>query len=425
MHACPSPNLHHVIYSWGRMMLGRVLNRTLCASRRLRPALSRFTLSDGIEAPCIAYQNGNTVVTVITAHRRHLFATGRHNKKNKTPSGRPPKRPPKRPRRYKWASRTVSHDVYDVLESHILDSTRRKSERFPVALETVDSPNLRQGLPDTLNPHNPEHETPPPPDPDNPYPHKTYDALVIDCEMVSMKGREQGLLSIAVLDFFTGDIVLHSLVRPAGPVTDWRRDVTGFNKQKLLDAARKGKVLSGWREVRERIFDVTTCETIFIGHALANDLRVLRIATDRVVDSMAMISRAVFEDIEKFPRNWGLNTACRELLDVTVQKRHSPHNPVEDALATRELVLQFVQNPDKLAEWAARTRANIAQIAQKEQAKQEAKIERKKLRQAKKKEKKKEKEESRATRESEGDEGETKGKDGENEKQGSSGDSRL
>ncbi|KAI0533555.1 ribonuclease H-like domain-containing protein [Xylaria digitata] len=360
----------------------RILYRTRHANRRLGPALSGPT-------PCIVYQNGSTVVTVTTAYHRHFSAGGWHNGKNSKQARAPskPPNPPKPSRRYKWASPTVSDDVYDILESHILDSSRRASERFPVAPARLDS-DTQKGLPDTLNPHNPEHQTPPsPPDPDGPHPRKTYDALAIDCEMVVMRGREQGLLNIAVVDFFTGDIVLRSLVRPTGPVTDWRRDITGFNKQRLTEAIKKGKVLSGWREVREKIFDVTTCETIFIGHALANDLRVLRIATDRVIDSMAMMSRAVFGDAKTFPRNWGLKTACQELLDVAVQKTRGPHNPLEDALATRELVLQCVLNPEKLAEWGARTRANLAQIVQKEQAKQEARIERKKRRKAEKKNK--------------------------------------
>ncbi|KAH8166891.1 hypothetical protein CIB48_g1330 [Xylaria polymorpha] len=156
-----------------------------------------------------------------------------------------------------------------------------------------------------------------------------------------MRGREQGLTSIAVVDFFSGDIVLRTLVRPDGTVTDWRREYTGLTKDRMQEAIKKRKVLSGWREAREKIFNVSTCETIFIGHALGNDLRVLRIATNRVVDSMMMMSRAVFGDISKFPRNWGLKNASRELLGVDVQKPRTPHNALEDALATRELVLQW------------------------------------------------------------------------------------
>ncbi|KAI3329981.1 ribonuclease H-like domain-containing protein [Ustulina deusta] len=358
--------------------LHRILYRTLYANHRLRPALSGPAPSCSVGVPCILHQNGNTAVTVTTARQRH-FSTG-----------------PKSAHRYRWASRAVSDDVYDRLESHILDSTRRASQRFPVMPPRPDS-DAWTGIPDTLNSHHTEYRTPPSrpdPDPDDPRPRKTYAALAIDCEMVRMRGGEEGLVSIAVVDFFTGDVVLRSLVQPPGPVTDWRTDVTRVDKAKLNKASRKGKVLSGWLKVRKKIFDMATCQTIFIGHALANDLRVLRIATDRVVDSMAMMSRAVFGDMEKIPRNWSLRTACRELLDVDVQEKGRPHNPLEDALATRELVLRSVVNPEKLAEWAAQARAIQMRIAQKEheklerkQARQKARLERRKLKEAEKKNK--------------------------------------
>ncbi|KAI1163742.1 ribonuclease H-like domain-containing protein [Nemania serpens] len=356
------------------------------------PALSGPTSSCSIEIPCILYHNGNTVVTVTTAHRRHFSASRWHNSKasrraKAAKAAKAAGAPPEPVYRFKWVSQAVSDDVsddvYDGLVSHILDSSRRASEGFP-AMPTSPNSDAWNDIPDPLNPYNPENQTPPPFDPDSPYRPKTYDALAIDCEMVSMTGRRQGLLSIAVVDFFSGDVVLRSLVRPADRVTDWRQRFTGVDKKKLLEAARKGKVLSGWEDVRERIFDVTTSETIFIGHALANDLRVLRIATDRVVDSMTMMTRTVFGDAKKYPRNWSLKTACQELLDVEVQTTRGPHSPLEDAFATRELVLRCVQNPEKLAEWGARTCAALAGIVEKEQAKQEAKIERRRLMKAEK-----------------------------------------
>ncbi|KAI0858467.1 ribonuclease H-like domain-containing protein [Xylaria cubensis] len=398
--------------------LHRILYRTRHANRWLGPALSDPT-------PCtgrIVYQNRSTVPVTVTAahHHRQFSAGGWHNGKakgkGKAKAPKPPK-PPIHTARFKWATRKVSDDVYDLLESHILDSSRQASERFPVNPAALDSDILEEeDIPDTLeeeeedlpDTHNLEHQTPPfPPDPDLDSPRKTHAAVVIDCEMVRMRGREQGLVNIAVIDFFTGDIVLRSLVRPTGPVTDWRKGVTGLNKKILIEASQKGKVLPGWGEAREKIFDVTTCETIFIGHALANDLRVLRIATDRVVDSMVMMSRAVFGDVKKFPRDWGLKTACKELLDVAVQKKHGLHDPLEDALAARELVLRCLLNPDKLSQWAASKRADVARKAKIEERKMEkkkerrklktenraAKNQRKKLRRAAGKEKKKEKEE--------------------------------
>ncbi|KAI0115598.1 ribonuclease H-like domain-containing protein [Nemania sp. FL0031] len=402
-----------VLYRAHILGFHRIWYRTLHVNRRLGPAVSALAPSSSIKipyiVPCIVYQNGNMAVTVTTVQWRYLSAS------NKSKRGRAPSKPPKSPKYlhpYKWVSWKVSDDAYGVLESHILDSSLRASERFPVTVapEKLGS-GARKGVPDRLNPYNPEHQSPPSPlDPSGPHPRprKTYGALVIDCEMVVTKGHEMDLLNIAVVDFFTGDIVLRSLVQPTGTVTHWRGEVTGFNKERLADATKKGKALSGWREVREKIFEVTTSETIFIGHALANDLRVLHIASDRVVDSMMMMSRAVFGDGVKFPRNWGLKTACQELLNVAVQKKRTPHSPLEDALATRELVLQCVLNPEKLAEWAAGKRAKIAQMALKEQAEREAMAERKKRRNAEKKKERSLKQLVQEAAESESDGGETK-----------------
>ncbi|KAK5634268.1 hypothetical protein RRF57_009982 [Xylaria bambusicola] len=301
--------------------------------------------------------------------------------------------------RFSWVSDEVAEymrgHLYSVLESHILDSNRRASEGFPAppilpaifhdhglegdwdALE--DDWDTLEGDSDKPDPLDTTVKTlPVHPDAD----HKTYDALVIDCEMVRIKGGQQSLLSIAVVDFFTGRIVLRSLVRPTGIVTDWRREVTGFNKARMKEAIKKGKVLANWAVVRQKIFDVTNPKTIFIGHALANDLRVLHIAADRVVDSMTTLSRTVFGDAKTFPRTWGLKSACEELLNLAVQKTRGPHDPLEDAFATRELVLKFVEDPEKLTKWGEKTRANMAQIVQKEREKEEARRQKKELRKA-------------------------------------------
>ncbi|KAI0483754.1 ribonuclease H-like domain-containing protein [Xylaria cf. heliscus] len=389
-----------------------ILHRTLHANRRLGPALSGPAPSGGsIEVPYtpsiqriqripripriprIVYQNGNTVATVTTAHQRYFSTTGHSQKKARIIQRQ------KNVRLYKWATKSVPEDLYEALESHILSSSRRVIERFPVAPEDLDpdpDPKAKKGVPETLDPHNPDHEAPPDlmdpmdledfDDPDKPPPKKkkTYAAVVIDCEMVAMRGGEQGLLKIAVIDFFSGYIILRSLVRPEHAVTDWRREVTGFKKEMLREAIKKGKVLSGWPKVRDMIFDVTTRDTIFVGHALANDLRVLRIATDRVVDSMLLMSIARYGDTKAFPRNWGLKSACKELLNIEVQKTKGPHNPLEDAFASRELVIHALQNPEKLEAWAKRTRQNEAQVIEKERAIEKAKAEKKLIREAKK-----------------------------------------
>ncbi|KAI0436099.1 hypothetical protein F4803DRAFT_557334 [Xylaria telfairii] len=300
-------------------------------------------------------QNRTAVVTISTAHQRHFSASGVESKYIRE------KPRWNRRRRYQWVSPPLpdSDDVCRVLESYMLD------------------PDPRKRTPDILNPHNPEYDpeyqAPPSPDkdsPDDPHPRKRYRALAINCHRVAMSNNEEGLLNIAVIDFFTGDLVLNSLVRPSDPVTNWRRHVTGYNRPMLNEQIKRGKVLSGWKQVREKIFNVTACETIFIGHGLVDDLPALRIATDRVIDSNTIMCRAVFGDAKTSPYHWDLKTACRELLDVAVYKTRARRDPLQGALATRELVLQYVLNPEILDEWAARTRGP-ARIEEKDQANEE------------------------------------------------------
>ncbi|KAI1174476.1 hypothetical protein F4777DRAFT_381580 [Nemania sp. FL0916] len=489
--------------------LYRTPYRTLYAHRQLDHALSgptpRLSTSCRVEASRLFYPNGNgssssgsntgsntvaTVVKVPTVHQRYFSASRWHNRGSKRGSKRTQaekKRIARETaaqrakalvalrRRYKWASPNISDaeapGMLASLESHLLDSSRRATERFPVvpaALDLQASPNAKpvKKLPPTLNPLDRENEAPPSPagsgsgsegpleldldsdagsgldvdpdislendpesdlenpiydpvdvddfdyfDEDNlafgddvdlddidilgpdegsdvdiprshktrqaPAPGKTYDVLVIDCEMVALKGGEQGLLHITVVDFFTGHIVLRSYVQPGGRVVDWRREFTGFNKEKLARVTRKGKTLHGWEEVRDKIFAMSTTDTIFIGHALANDLRVLRIAADRVVDSQLMLSGAVFgNDAKTFPRNWSLKAACQILLSATVQAGRGAHRSDEDAYAARELVIRCIRQPEKLAAWAADTRAVVERQLEKKRVKEEAKRER-------------------------------------------------
>ncbi|KAI1345558.1 hypothetical protein F5Y01DRAFT_300205 [Xylaria sp. FL0043] len=354
--------------------LYRTLYRTLHANHRLGPALSGLAhpgpapRCSSIEVPCRWHPNGITAATLATPHQRHFSSTGRAWAKL--------------PHRHKWATPPVSEEVVDVLEFHLLDVYGRAAEGLPSAPAASDP-----------HPRRTENRSPPPAPaecvPKHPHARKAYDALVIACELVEMQSGPRGLLSISAVDFLTGDVVLHGLVWPGKSVINWHKPVTRFNKARLNDALKRRKALSGWEHAREEIFEVADSRTIFIGHGLAPLLRVLRIATERAVDSEVMLSRAVFGRMDFFPRRWGLNFACRELLTVELQHRGSPRNSLEDALATRELVLEGVLLPGRLETWAAKLRAILAkeeehkaELYKERVAKREAKLEKKRLMEA-------------------------------------------
>ncbi|CAJ2509635.1 Uu.00g146610.m01.CDS01 [Anthostomella pinea] len=178
-------------------------------------------------------------------------------------------------------------------------------------------------------------------------------AIVVDCEMVEISGRRSDVVSVCAVDFVTGAVLLHALVEPTDRVVHWRTRVSGVSASIMRDAKAAGGVLGGWPEARARLFDLVDADTVFVGHALTNDLRALHITHDRVVDSSIVTAEAAFgREAKRFGRTWGLQTLCRDLLGVAIQDAPTGHDCVEDALATREFVLWCIKHPLLLEAWA-------------------------------------------------------------------------
>lgn len=210
--------------------------------------------------------------------------------------------------------------------------------------------------------------------------------------MVEIADRIGDLVRVSVIDFLTGEVVLNDLVQPTGVVKDWRSRVSGVDGA-ILHAAKadpRTTVLQGWPEARSRIFAVADARTVLVGHALPNDLKILRIAADRVVDSLVLTAHAVFGRVTgPFPRSWGLRSGCKALLNVDIQPRNAAHDPLEDTLATRELVLWCLTHGEALLEWGAKERVEFEKAAEARRVKQIAEAEerrRKRLEEAAKEE---------------------------------------
>jgi DNA polymerase III epsilon subunit-like protein len=205
---------------------------------------------------------------------------------------------------------------------------------------------------------------------------KKYAALVIDCEMVELKDHVSDLVRISVVDFLTGDIVLNNLVQPVDTVKYWRARVSGVNPSILRAAHRDPNttVLQGWPEARQKIFALADSDTVLMGHALSNDLKILRIAADRVVDSLVLTAAAAFgRTTKRFQRKWSLKSACKELMNIDIQmSKHAGHDPLEDALATRELILWCLTHPADLLAWGDNARTKYEKAAKERLEKQKA-----------------------------------------------------
>lgn len=262
--------------------------------------------------------------------------------------------------------------------------------------------------------------------------------------------QTEGVVEICAVDFLTGEELVRSLVRPRRPVTDWRTALTGLTASSLARAEAKGikgkpTPLRGSAAARAALLRHVGPDTVIVGQAVRFDLAALGIAHARIVDAALLACEAVFrkgkgdggdgggdapdvrvgaadksigvgellpeedgntnnnnsgsgnvsiekkikEKYKKFPRQWGLDTLCRDLLSIRIRrvgknegqksktvkkmekmkKGESVHNIMEDVLAVREVVLCCLQRPEKLDAWAATERVIHEKWFRKEQEK--------------------------------------------------------
>ncbi|KAJ5288754.1 hypothetical protein N7478_001784 [Penicillium angulare] len=205
-------------------------------------------------------------------------------------------------------------------------------------------------------------------------------AIVIDCEMVEVAGGRREVAFLTALDFLTGDILINHYVQPRSKVTGWNSRYSGITSRALNQAMRTGKGLH-WDEARARLCSLANNETVLIGHALNNDLDVLGIIHLNIVDSCILTCEAVYPDWsfdKSLPRTWGLKSLTKELLGYDIQTSKLGHSALEDAYATREVVIWCITNPKELQEWARKTRqledARQVEIARKREEERQKKL---------------------------------------------------
>lgn len=191
----------------------------------------------------------------------------------------------------------------------------------------------------------------------------TRKAVAIDCEMVGVEGGASELVSLTVIDFLTGEQIIHSLVKPRRPIVDWRTNIHGISPAGMTIARAKGLALDGWQTARAELFKHIDEDTVLVGHALNYDLAVLHVHPARVVDSIILASNAIFGTSKGNPRYWGLGlkNVCSGLLSLNIRE-NAPvesskiHDDLEDALATREVVLCCIQQSSMYDAWVLERR---------------------------------------------------------------------
>ncbi|OTA53182.1 ribonuclease H-like protein [Hypoxylon sp. EC38] len=198
-------------------------------------------------------------------------------------------------------------------------------------------------------------------------------AIALDCEMVGIAGGRDELAHLCAVDLFTGEILINTLVYPTEVVKDWRTKYSGVTPAKMAMARASGQALNGWPAARAKLFEFTDADTILVGHSLNHDLKVLRVAHKRVVDSAIIVSETVFGKGNRMLRQWSLKQLSQDLLGITIQSSRGGHDCMEDTLATRELVLWCLRERQKLDLWAKKALVEYEEEKRKSQERQREK----------------------------------------------------
>lgn len=210
-------------------------------------------------------------------------------------------------------------------------------------------------------------------------------AIALDCEMVTVETGVNEIAFLSAVDFLTGEILINNYVQPSQKVINWNTRSSGLtpsimNRAVSMDLA----ILGGWDRARQMLWDFMDADTVLIGHSIQNDLNVLGMFHSRIVDSSILTAAAVYPELpsaQRLTRTWALKTLAKELLDYDIQNRKKGHSALEDALATRDVVIWCIRYPEELRTWAedARKKEDEREVArQQEQAKKREERERKK-----------------------------------------------
>ncbi|KAG8822435.1 hypothetical protein FRC19_006014 [Serendipita sp. 401] len=154
-----------------------------------------------------------------------------------------------------------------------------------------------------------------------------FQILALDCEMcITTTGRE--LTHICIVDYKTGDKLYDQLVLPSAPIVDYLTRFSG-----ITAASLKG-VTTTFGDVHKFLSTLVKPSTILLGHSLESDLRAMRLAHGRCIDTSI-----IYHHPRGRPLKPGLKWLMKKWVGKDIQTRgEGGHDPEEDARACIDLL---------------------------------------------------------------------------------------
>ncbi|KAH6687172.1 hypothetical protein F5X68DRAFT_261408 [Plectosphaerella plurivora] len=181
-------------------------------------------------------------------------------------------------------------------------------------------------------------------------------AIVLDCEFANGRMKSDRVLSqISIIDFVSGVILHESLVQsPELGKKYIERKLLDYRMTRKEQYHEKPNVLPDWKAAREMVFKFADKETFIMGHGLENDLNILHIMHDKILDSAILTLPIDVLAPGSLHNPWGLVFLCKRLLGIDFRVTRDPdsgrelHDPLEDNLVAREIILTCLLQPDRL-----------------------------------------------------------------------------
>jgi RNA exonuclease 1 len=189
---------------------------------------------------------------------------------------------------------------------------------------------------------------------------------------VSITGDSE-LISLAVVDYFSGAVLINKLVFPKVRMLHYNSPFSGIRFYDLERARGAGKCFRGRDDARAALYSFIGPETIIVGHALHQDFTSMRLIHTNVVDTL-ILEQSIVERCRIDTVNLGLREkeevgnedggvpvngaepkykkrkSGSFTLKALVQDRLGreiqvgSHNALEDAIATRDLCHWYMLN---------------------------------------------------------------------------------
>ncbi|CAE6453937.1 unnamed protein product [Rhizoctonia solani] len=160
-------------------------------------------------------------------------------------------------------------------------------------------------------------------------------AVAIDCEMCETEDGKV-LARVCAVDFYSDKVVYDQLVLPDKPVIDYLTQFSGITAEQLASVTHK------LPDAQAGLLELIDKDTIIIGHSLENDLRALKLAHPRCIDTSI-----IYKHPRGAPYKPGLKWLAQKWLNLDIQMKQGGHDPEEDARACLALLAKKLkEGPD-------------------------------------------------------------------------------